>query len=56
VPEARRVRLLKAAEQELYGSADRYNEERPGRGDSFLRAVRAAIEHIAVYPDRWRRR
>ena len=47
------VRFLRAAENDLYGSADHYNEQRPGRGDDFLRAVRDAIEDIAEYPIRW---
>jgi toxin ParE1/3/4 len=38
---------------DLYGSADRYNAQRDGRGDNFLREVRAAIEEIAEYPLRW---
>jgi toxin ParE1/3/4 len=48
-----RVRFLKSAERELYGSADRYDEQRRGRGDHFLRDVRAAIEDIAESPLRW---
>ena len=48
-----RVRLLEGAEKELYGSADRYNEARPGLGDDFLREVRAAIDDVAEYPIRW---
>ncbi len=47
------VRFLKAAERELYGSADRYNSQRLGRGNNFLRDVRAAIEDIAENPVRW---
>ena len=53
MPDKLEVRFLEAAEGELYGSADRYNEQRPGRGDSFLREVSAAIEDIAEYPIRW---
>jgi hypothetical protein len=53
VPRKLEVRFLKPAERELYGSADRYNEQRPGRGDNFLREVRAAVEGIAGYPIRW---
>jgi toxin ParE1/3/4 len=48
-----RVRFLAGAEKELFGSADRYNEVRPGLGDDFLREVRAALEDIAEYPIRW---
>jgi toxin ParE1/3/4 len=53
VPDKLEVRFLEPAERELYGSADRYNEQRSGRGDNFLREVRAAIEDIAGYPIRW---
>ncbi|HEY4394529.1 MAG TPA: type II toxin-antitoxin system RelE/ParE family toxin [Polyangia bacterium] len=49
----RTVRFLKPAERELYGSTDRYNEQRSGRGDNFLREVRDAVEDIAAYPIRW---
>ena len=49
------VRFVRAAESELYGSADRYNEERAGRGDDFLRVIRAAIEEISEAPERWPR-
>jgi hypothetical protein len=45
--------LLKGAEKELYGSADRYNEARPGLGDDFLREARAAIDELVEYPTRW---
>jgi Lon protease-like protein len=55
VPVKPRVRFVRAAESELYGSADRYNEERAGRGDDFLRVVRAAVEEIAEAPGRWPR-
>jgi hypothetical protein len=48
-----KVRLLKAAEEDLYGSADRYNAQRSGRGDKFLHEVREAIEDIAENPLRW---
>ncbi len=53
MPDELKVRFLRAAEREMYGSADRYNEQRPGRGDNFLREVRAAVEDIAEYPIRW---
>jgi hypothetical protein len=46
------VRFLCAAEIELHGSADRYNEERAGRGDDFLRVVRAVTVQA---PGRWPR-
>ena len=48
-----KVRFLKSAERELYGSAERYNEQRRERGDSFLRELRASIEDIAAHPARW---
>jgi hypothetical protein len=53
VPVKPRVRFLRAAESEFYGSADRTNEERAGRGDDFLRIVRAAVEEIAEAPGCW---
>ena len=53
MPDELKVRFLRAAEREMYGSADRYNEQRPGRGDNFLREVRAAVQDIAEYPIRW---
>jgi len=52
VPVKPRVRFVRAAENELYGSADRYNDERAGRGDDFLRVVRIAVEEIAEAPRR----
>ena len=55
MPGKARIRFVRAAESELYGSADRYNEERAGRGDDFLRFVRAAVEEIAEAPARWPR-
>ena len=55
MPVKPRVRFVRAAEDELYGSADRYNDERAGRGDDFLRVVRAAVEEIAEAPGRWAR-
>jgi hypothetical protein len=42
-----------APQRALLGSADRYNEERAGRGDDFLRVVRATVEEIAEAPERW---
>ena len=53
MPVKPRVRFVRAAESELFGSADRYNEERAGRGDDFLRVARAAVEEIAEAPERW---
>jgi hypothetical protein len=53
VPAKPRGRFLCPAEFELHGSADRYNEERSGRGGDFLRVVRAAIEEVAEVPGRW---
>ena len=55
MPGKPRIRFVRAAESELYGSADRYNEERAGRGNDFLRVVRAAVEEIGEAPERWPR-
>ena len=55
MPGKLKVRLVKAADRELDGVADRYNEERAGLGDDFLRVVRATIDDIAMSPSRWPR-
>ncbi len=47
------LRLLRAAEAEMFRAADRYDVERQGLGDMFLAAVEATLESIAASPARW---
>jgi plasmid stabilization system protein ParE len=47
------LRLLRAAEAEMFRAADRYDVERLGLGATFLAAVERAIEGIVDTPTRW---
>lgn len=50
---ARILRLVRAAETEMFRAADRYDDERPGLGDRFLREVEHTLEGAVLAPLRW---